>query len=109
LLIAAFDRSGIGASAAKLSRYLHIVAALVLPSIAVAIDALARRWRLLGVVAMATLLVGIPGNVAQANDFARRQRPVDDATRQIMLSIARAPLAREVPPGCGRIRAGRRR
>ncbi len=99
LLIAAFDRSGIGASAAKLSRYLHIVAALVLPSIAVAIDALARRARVLGVVAMAALLVGIPGNVAQANDFARRQRPVDDATRQIILSIARAPLARQVPPG----------
>jgi len=33
LLIAAFDRSGIGASAAKLSRYLHILAALVLQQI----------------------------------------------------------------------------
>jgi len=42
LLIAAFDRSGVGSSAAKLSRYLHILAALVLPSIAVALDALLR-------------------------------------------------------------------
>jgi len=99
LLIAAFDRSGVGASAAKLSRYLHILAALVLPSIAVALDALLRRARLVGIVAIAALLVGIPGNVAQANDYARRQRPVDDATRHLMLSIARTPLARRVPAG----------
>ncbi|HTD51170.1 MAG TPA: hypothetical protein VK771_11250, partial [Acidimicrobiia bacterium] len=97
LLIAAFDRSGVGASAAKLSRYLHILAALVLPAIAVALDALLRRSRVLGIVAVAALLVGVPGNVAQANDYARRQRPVDDATRQLMLSIARTPLARSVP------------
>jgi len=51
----------------------------------------------LGIVAVAALLVGVPGNVAQANDYARRQRPVDDATRQLMLSIARIPLARRVP------------
>jgi hypothetical protein len=97
LLIAAFDRSGIGASAAKLSRYLHILAALVLPSIAVAFDTLLRRSRALGIVAIAALLVGIPGNITQANDYARRQRPVDDATRHLMLSIARTPLARTVP------------
>jgi len=99
LLIAAFDRSGVGASAAKLSRYLHILAALVLPAVGVAIDALLRRRRLLGVVAAAVLVAGIPGNVAQARDYAHRQRPVDDATRQTMLSIARTPLAREVPRG----------
>jgi len=97
LLIAAFDRSGVGASAAKLSRYLHILAALVLPAIAVAIDALRRRWRALGILAAAILLLGIPGNVAQARDFAQRQRPVDDATRRTLLSIARAPLAHDVP------------
>ena len=47
---------------------------------------------------MAALLVGVPGNLAKASDFARGQRVVDDATRQIMLSVPRAPLAREVPP-----------
>jgi len=97
LLIAAFDRSGVGASAAKLSRYLHILAALVLPSIAVAIDALLRRSRALGIVAAAVVLAGVPGNVAQASDYAHRQRPVDDATRQTLLSIARTPLAHDVP------------
>ncbi len=99
LLIAAFDRSGVGASAAKLSRYLHILAALVLPAIAVAIDALARRWRAVGIVALAALVVGIPGNIARADDYARRQRSVDDATRQSLLSIGRDPLARKVPRG----------
>jgi hypothetical protein len=97
LVIAAFDRSGVGASGARASRYLHIVAALVLPAVAVAIDALFDRWRVVGVVAMAALLVGIPGNVAQARDFARQQRVVADATRHIMLSIPRDPLARSAP------------
>ncbi len=97
LVIAAFDRSGVGSSAARLSRYLHILAALTLPALAVAIDALFSRWRAAGAIALAVLLVGIPGNVASARDFARRQRTIDDATRQTMLSIARVPLARDVP------------
>jgi len=97
LLIAAFDRSGVGSSAAKLSRYLHILAALTLPAVAVAVDALLRRSRVIGVAAMAVLLIGVPGNIASANDYARHQRPIDDATKQVVLSIPRAPLARRVP------------
>ncbi len=97
LLIAAFDRSGVGASAAKLSRYLHILAALVLPAVAVAADALLRRSRVLGVLALVALLAGIPGNVANATDIAHRQRAVDDTTRKTLLSIARTPLAHDVP------------
>ena len=97
LVIAAFDRSGVGSSAAKLGRYLHILAALTLPAVAVAIDALLRRSQVIGVAAMAVLLVGVPGNIAGARDYAHRQRVIDDTTKQVMLSIARAPLARRVP------------
>jgi hypothetical protein len=97
LVIAALDRSGVGASAAKLSRYVHILAALTLPAVAVAVDALLRRSRAIGVAAIAVLLIGVPGNIASANDYARHQQTIDDATKQIMLSVPRAPLARQVP------------
>lgn len=97
LVIAGYDRGGVGASFARSSRYLHILGALVIPSIAVAIDTFLRRSKALGCIAMAGLLVGVPGNVARANDFAQRQQPRDDATRQLMLSIVQAPLAHKVP------------
>jgi len=97
LLIAGFDRGGVGSAAARQSRYLHILAALVLPAIAVAIDAVLDRSRVLGVVAIAVLLVGVPGNVASARDYSHRQRRIDGPTRQMMLSIGRDPLASNVP------------
>ena len=97
LVVAAIDRSGVGAHAAQLSRYLHVMAALVLPAIAVAVDALLTRARVLGVLAVVVLLVGVPGNVLKARDYARSQRPVDDATREIMLSVAHAPIALGAP------------
>jgi hypothetical protein len=97
LLIAAFDRGGIGSAAARQGRYLHILAALVLPSIAVAVDALLDRSRVLGVVAVVVLLIGVPGNIASARDYSRRQERIDGPTRQMVLSIGRDPLASEVP------------
>ena len=97
LLFGALDRSGVGPAAARTSRYLHVLAALALPAIAVGIDALARRRRAVGALAAVALLAGVPGNLGRAHDFARGQRAVDDATRQIMLSVPRDPLARAVP------------
>jgi hypothetical protein len=45
------------------SHFLDVLAALVLPGIAVAADAIARRWRVLLPVMLALLLIGIPGNL----------------------------------------------
>src|SRR5439155_27364472 len=42
-------------------------------------------------------LVGIPGNVLEARNYARKQRIVDDVTRRIMLTVPRDPLARTAP------------
>ena len=97
-LITGVDRAGLGISFARSGRYLHIVAALVLPAIAVSVDAFARRSRMLGVVALAALLVGVPGNIGKAHDYVdnflvRSQSPY----RQMMLSVARSSLATEVP------------
>ncbi len=63
-LMLGLTRFGLGSRFAASSRYLHVVAALVLPLIAVAADALARRWRVFLPVALVLLLVGIPGNIA---------------------------------------------
>jgi hypothetical protein len=97
-LIAGLDRSGLGVAFARSSRYLHIGAALVLPALAVAIDEILSRSRVCGAVALAALLVGVPGNLGKAHDYVEgafvRSQP---AYRQMMLSVAREPLAREVP------------
>ncbi len=99
VLIAAIDRSGFGANAARAGRYLHVSAALLLPAFAVAIDALLTRWRVAGIAAFAVLLIGVPGNVGDAHDYARRQHAIDDATRRVMLTVPRAPAAAAAPDG----------
>jgi hypothetical protein len=94
--ITGVSRSWFGLHGATSSRYLDVVAALLLPAIAVAGDALARRNRLLLPVVLALLVVGIPGNISQTRDsfpgpryFARY--------RQMMLSLPRMSLAKRVP------------
>jgi len=64
----ALTRFGLGARFAASSRYLHIVAALLLPALAVAADALARRWRVLTPVVVVLLLVGVPGNIGKVGE-----------------------------------------
>jgi hypothetical protein len=82
-----------GLSAATSPRYLYIVAALLMPPLAVAADALARRTRMLVPVMIVLLLVGIPGNLSKTTD---RFQPAS-RYRQMMLSVARSPWATLVP------------
>ena len=92
----AVTRFGLGPQFAASSRYLHIIAALLLPALAVAADAIARRQRVLGVVVLALLLVGIPGNIASIGDNvgpAARYR----AQRRVITGLPRAPLASSTP------------
>jgi hypothetical protein len=84
------------------SRYLHVVAALSLPAIAVAADAIGRRWRSLTPVAVALLLVGIPGNVQVLTDPQRAGEIFERARfqrnyRMSMLAFARVPVGAQVP------------
>ncbi len=95
-LMLAITRFGLGAQFAASSRYLHIIAALLLPALAVAADAIARRRRALGVVVIALLLVGVPGNIARIGRNvgpAARYR----AQRRTISALPRARLARAVP------------
>ncbi len=99
VVIAALDRSGFGSSGARAGRYLHVTAALVLPALALAIDALLTRWRVAGIAAFVVLLVGVPGNLVDARSYTRHQHVIDEATRRIMLTVPRAPEAAGAPAG----------
>jgi hypothetical protein len=64
LVISGLGRvSAFGPELARSSRYLHLVAALALPAVAVGADAVARQWRVLAPAVFALLLIGIPGNL----------------------------------------------
>jgi hypothetical protein len=97
-LITGIDRSGRGVTFVRSGRYLHIAGALALPAIAVAVEAFFRRWRTFGVIALATLLVGVPGNIGKAHDYLDGLL-VQNQTgyRQMMLSVARAPVTADIP------------
>ena len=95
-LMLAITRFGLGAQFAASSRYLHIIAALVLPALAVAADAMARRWRAVGIVVLALFLVGVPGNIARIGRNvgpAARYRE----QRRTITALPRLHLARTAP------------
>jgi hypothetical protein len=99
LVITAFGRaSAFGASAGRSSRYLYIVAALSVPAVAVAADAVGRRWRIFAPAVLAVLVVGIPGNIKLFADhsnggFANFQL----GSKRLILSVGQVPVSREVP------------
>jgi hypothetical protein len=74
-------------------RYLHVGAALLLPLVAVGAERLARRRTALGVIALAPLAIGLPGNLellGQTNPYLR--------ARDGILELARSPFIDDVPP-----------
>jgi len=89
-------RFGLGERFAASSRYLHIGAALVLPLLAVAADALARRWRAATPVVLVLLVVGVPGNIA---DVGRNVGPEARYReyRRTITALSGDPLVRSVP------------
>ena len=56
---------GVGPACACQSRYVYLIAAMMMPALALAVDAIVRRRRRLAVLVVALLLVGVPGNVRQ--------------------------------------------
>ncbi len=93
----AIGRSSFGSDYARISRYISLTAAMVLPALAVAFDALARRWRFLLPIGIVLLLVGIPSNL---REVAVAQRPLDSLyskTRLTILTLPRDALAAQTP------------
>ena len=82
---------------ARQSRYAYVIAAMLLPSIAVGINYFAHRWRLLAPAVVALLLVGIPGNIDTLVDAMHTDAPGQQAARRLVLTLPRTPIANHVP------------
>jgi hypothetical protein len=75
------------------SRYRYVAAALMLPALAVAADALGRRSKVLAPIALSILVIGVPGNVRVVADNATDLRTY----KQFILSSPRLPISPALP------------
>jgi len=97
LTITGYGRAGLSSFTEK-SRYLYLVAALVLPAVGVAADALMRKWRPLTVAVIVLLVIGIPSNINLIVNYMHRGIVTTQGPyKQMMLSIPRISTAKEVP------------
>ena len=97
LLITAYGRAGLATFQEK-SRYLYLVAALILPALGVAADAVMKRYRAISVLVIALLVVGIPGNLNVIINYMHRGIVTNQvAYKQMMLSLPYVPAAKDVP------------
>ncbi|MDP1807198.1 MAG: hypothetical protein Q8K72_18625, partial [Acidimicrobiales bacterium] len=87
LMIGITRAAAYGPERATESRYLYLIAALILPCLAVAADAIATRWRQATPVVVCLLLVGTPGNIAAADD----RQPELLGPRRLVLAMAGSP------------------
>jgi len=93
----AIGRASFGSDYARISRYISLTVVMMLPALAVAADALARRWRVFLPVGMVLLLVGVPSNLRAV---AAAQKPLDSLyskTRLTILTLPRDSLAASAP------------
>lgn len=97
LLITGIGRAGLG-NFKEMSRYLHLVAAMVLPAIGLAADAVMKRSRWLIAPVLVVLLAGVPGNVRVISDYMHKGIITNQKSyKAMMLSLPRSPVAKEVP------------
>lgn len=89
----AVERWAIGEQVAESSRYVYTGAALVLPALAVAAQAVVSRWRLATPLVVLLILSGVPGNVADMNT----SEATFDTARAMTMAVPASPLARQVP------------
>jgi len=96
LAITSVGRAGLPGATYR-SRYIDITLALVLPALAVAADALIRRWRVLAVPVVVVLLLGVPSNVRAVVDYTKSQAADARRYRHTLFALPRLPLATRVP------------
>lgn len=85
-----------GFEAARASRYIYLGAAFTLPILAVAAQAIARRWRPLGPVLVAVFLIAIPFNLASFEPVVFGKNYMDQR-RHVLTTAVRMPFAYDVP------------
>jgi hypothetical protein len=106
LVISGLGRAtSFGPQFARSSRYLYLVAALLLPAVAVAAEAVAQRRRTLAPVVIALFLIGIPGNVRDLADYEPLSQPnplpsiVQSHRQSSATSCQTAPVNRRLDKG----------
>jgi hypothetical protein len=80
---------------ASASRYVYVVAALLLPTVALAASAFVDRWPLLLPVAVGLFLIGLPTNIASLHATGGEAALIGDP--DLVLTMARLPVAQQVP------------
>jgi hypothetical protein len=99
LVLTGYPRAGsdfAGGDIARLSHYMDAAAAMILPALAFAATAVARRCRPLIPLLCAAFIIGIPGNLGALE--AGLEAEGGGFARDLMLSLPRAPAARIAPP-----------
>jgi hypothetical protein len=91
------SRWWLGYGLARQSRYLHIGVAMMLPALAVALDAIVRRSRPIGVAAIGLLLLAIPWNATGFESATVFGEQYMDSRRRVITNVTRVPEARRVP------------
>ena len=84
---------------AKASRYVDIATGMALPAVAVAVDAVIRRWRLAAPLFAALFIAIIPGNLDSLHhpNSSLYSVKFQDNYRRSMLALAFVPAADQVP------------
>jgi hypothetical protein len=85
-----------GPEYARQGRYVYLVAAMTLPAIALAADAIIRRWRVLAAIVLVLPILGLPGNVHKLVDFRESYKGLVGIKEQILVA-PRVPLAAQLP------------
>jgi hypothetical protein len=77
-------------------RFTYVVIAMVLPAVAIAVDAIIARWHVVGALAAVLLVVGVPGHIHQFRTDARNFGKAV-SHKEVILSAARLPIAKQLP------------
>jgi hypothetical protein len=82
------------------NRYISVVVALMLPAVAVAADAVMKRWRAGIPIVLVIIAIGMAGNVKFFVHMMRTPALVatQNATRHMILTLPRLPAATDTPP-----------
>jgi hypothetical protein len=91
------SRWQLGLYQANTPRYVYFIAAFMLPALAVAADAIARRSRILAPIVVVLLLSGLPGNIGQFGHNPPWTPPYFAFERRLVQAIPFVPEASLVP------------
>ena len=97
LFVSGYGRWWIGPSVGNSSRYVHLMAAFSLPALAVAVDALTRRWRPAVVLGVVVLVATIPYGIGQFDTNPPFGKAYFEGRRELIAALGRSKYLNEVP------------